>query len=232
MDQTPWLDWDEVSSESYTGSVDTSVNWSSVKMEEDEIDTGYQPAVTSRMADFTFLVLYSEFFSLVDTFPLCLHRQSFSPTTPRHGFLIPNSNYGCQTGSICWKYWSLRVITGWEKFFSGLPLYWKYQHIGVVYLVFMESQFTWRHAVLLWRACTHLYWFFPCSALSHRTLHLVINKIKVEYVKSPEIEHVSYVKCIDLKIHPGDTSSIKIPQQKMRNIPLLSDTNNVKGIFH
>lgn len=33
-----------------------------------------------------------------------------------------------------------------------------------------------------------------------------------------EVENISYVKCIDLKIHPGDEERIKIPQPEMRNI--------------
>lgn len=73
----------------------------------------------------------------------------------------------------------------------------------------------------------------PCSALTHRVLYLVINEIMIKYIKSPEVEHISHIKCIDLKIHPGDTGKINIPQQEMSNsIILLTDTNNFKGIFH
>lgn len=74
-------------------------------------------------------------------------------------------------------------------FFSGLPL-----HSGnistyvVAYLAFTEGQFSWWHTVLSWRALSDLYWFFSCSVVSHRTLKLVINKIIIKYIMSPEVE--------------------------------------------
>lgn len=49
-------------------------------------------------------------------------------------------------------------------------------------------------------------------------------------MKSPEFEHISHVKCIDLKIHPG-TQENKDTTIEMNSILLLSNTNNFKGIF-
>lgn len=60
--------------------------------------------------------------------------------------------------------------------------------------------------------------FFSYATLSHRALNLVINKIMIKCGMFLEVENISYVKCIDLKIHPGDEERIKIPQPEMRNI--------------
>ena len=123
-----------------------------------------------------------------------------------------NSNSRCQAGTIYWKYCSHGLSLGEIFFFPGL-----------IYTLKISAHKFWP----IWlvqdsspgdiQPCngevfTDLYWFFPCSALTHRVLHLVINKILIKYIKSPESEHISHVKCIDLKIPPGDTGRIKIPQ--------------------
>lgn len=86
-------------------------------------------------------------------------------------------------------------------------------------MAFTEGQFSWWHTVLAWRALSDLYWFFSCFAVSHKALKLVINKIIIKYIMSPEVENIP--ECIDLKIQPRYMGRIKTPQPEMRNSLLL-----------
>ena len=106
------------------------------------------------------------------------------------------------------------VITGWDFFFPGLLYTLKISAHKFWPIWLIQDSSPGDIQPCNGEVFTDSYWFFPCSALTHGVLHLVINKILIKYIKSPEFEHISHVKCIDLKIPPGDTGRIKIPQYK------------------